>query len=299
MSRPAQQRNRLPVLVILSGAMLWGLVWLPLKHFHQLGIAGAPLVFCTYGIAGLVTLPWLLRGHRDWRGHSGSLLLILLLGGYTNLSFPLAMIHGQVVRVIMLFYLAPVWAVLAGRVILKEPITPMRWVGVLLALVGAFLLLGGPAVLQGAINSVDSLALSAGLAFALTNVTCRAVQWVSVTIKTYSMFLGSGVLSGIVVLVQGQSLPAVSWLQGGELAAFGLGWLLVAGMATVYGVTHLEAGRAAILLMLELVVAVFSAILIGNESLSVKEALGGGLIVFAALLETRSGRQGKRSKRKR
>ena len=50
-------------------------------------------------------------------------------------------------------------------------------------------------------------------------------------------------------------------------------------------VARLDAGKAAILLLAELVVGVVSAVLIGGEDLSPQEALGGALILAAAVIE--------------
>jgi drug/metabolite transporter (DMT)-like permease len=52
-------------------------------------------------------------------------------------------------------------------------------------------------------------------------------------------------------------------------------------------VSHLEAGRAAILLVFELVAAVISAMWIAGERLDGFEWVGAMMIVAAALLETR------------
>jgi drug/metabolite transporter (DMT)-like permease len=40
------------------------------------------------------------------------LLLIALVAGGCNLGYVLATVHGEVMRVLLLFYLAPLWTVL-------------------------------------------------------------------------------------------------------------------------------------------------------------------------------------------
>ena len=76
--------------------------------------------------------------------------------------------------------------------------------------------------------------------------------------------------------------------QVGILSAFSLLWVVPGTLATFYGVARLDAGKAAILLLAELVVGVFSAVLIGGEHLSVQEIVGGILILSAAVIEARS-----------
>ena len=48
------------------------------------------------------------------------MLLIALSGGIANASFQTAIYHGDVVRVMILFYLSPVWAVLLGAAVFGE-----------------------------------------------------------------------------------------------------------------------------------------------------------------------------------
>jgi drug/metabolite transporter (DMT)-like permease len=210
---------------------------------------------------------------------------MILLGGYANIAFAMAMIHGEVVRTMMLFYLAPVWGVLGGRIFLGERIDLTRWMGVVLALVGAFLVLGGWRLVSAQPTAVDLLALSSGFAFALNNVTTRAAQGVPQGTKAAAVFIGCALMAMVTMMTRNQILPQVPWLTWSLLVAFGLGWLLVATLATQWGVTCMEAGRASVILILELLVATVSATLIGGERLSFPEMAGGALIFTGAILE--------------
>ncbi len=58
-----------------------------------------------------------------WRQQAGLLALVCLLGGTANVCFVNALVYGEVVRTMLLFYLAPMWSVLGGRVFLGERIT--------------------------------------------------------------------------------------------------------------------------------------------------------------------------------
>jgi drug/metabolite transporter (DMT)-like permease len=92
----------------------------------------------------------------------------------------------------------------------------------------------------------------------------------------------------MLVLASGAALPPLSAAVLGQLAGFAGIWMMAAMAFTAYGVTHLEAGRAAILLVFELVAAVISAMWIAGERLDGVEWIGAALIVAAALLEVRS-----------
>jgi drug/metabolite transporter (DMT)-like permease len=281
----AVNRSTLPVAALLVSATLWGLSWWPLKYFHQQGIDGAPLLLVSYGGVGLVLLPWIWRERHAWRPEAGYVFWMVLLGGYGNLAFAYAMIFGDVIRSMMLFYLAPVWGVLGGRLMLGEVIDGRRRLGVVLALAGAFLVLGAWQIFAAPPGWTDLMALTAGMTFALNNVLCRAAQRTPLVTKGAVVFVGCGLLAGAVILAGGAAWPAVDAGTWGWLALFGMVGLLIATLGTQWGVTRLEAGRASVILMMELLVAVVSAALIGGERLSAGELAGGALILAAALLE--------------
>lgn len=277
--------NSLPVILLLLSSVMWGLTWWPLKAFNEAGIDGVPLILFSYGVVG-IALCWLIvREWRQWYGKLYFLVLFFILGGYANLAFASSMIYGDVVRAMMLFYLGPVWGVLGGRLFLGERIDLQRRLGVGFAMLGAWLILGGAAILETAPSAIDILALTAGMAFALNNITFRATHTHPTGSKVAAMFLGCGVFAAVLMPVQGHAMPSLEPLVWLGLLGFGLLWLLGATVATQWSVTHMEAGRASILLITELLVAVISATLIGGESLSSSEMIGGGLIFASTLLE--------------
>ena len=69
---------------------------------------------------------------------------------------------------------------------------------------------------------------------------------------------------------------------------FGLGGLLVATSMTQWAVTKMEAGRASIIMVMELVAAVISAALINGDTLNTQESVGAALILAAAVIEART-----------
>ncbi|UFH60055.1 DMT family transporter [Sulfurovum mangrovi] len=278
--------SRLPVIVLLSASILWGLSWLPLKTINGMGIDGIALTLSAYGILALTLTPFLLGQVSIWRNHKKMMGLIFLLGGGANLAFTYALINGEVIRVMVLFYLLPVWGVLGGKFFLKEEIDRWRWLGVSLAIGGAFLVLGGFDALGGAPSWIDLIALLSGFFFAMNNLVFRAAQAVPVVSKITVMFYGCFILAAILIAGNVEPMPAFvsmdAWL---ALALYALIWLLAANIGSQWGVTHMEAGRSSIIIIMELITAVISATIIAGETMSPVEILGGGLIMTAAFIE--------------
>src|SRR4051812_13970905 len=102
----------LPVLVLFGASVLWGLSWWPLKALHNAGFEGLSLIGACFGLLSLVLTPALVGQRARWYPRRDRMLLIALCGGAANLAFAWAMIAGDVVRVMVLFYLLPVWGVL-------------------------------------------------------------------------------------------------------------------------------------------------------------------------------------------
>lgn len=280
--------NARPVVVLLGASVLWGASWLPLKAINGAGIDGVALTLGAYGLLALLLTPWLVASAGRWRHRDGPrhLLLIAVLGGGANLAFTTALVYGEVVRVMVLFYLLPVWGVLGGKLFLGERVDRWRWLGVVLAVGGALLVLGAWDLLAAPPSWLDLLALLSGLLFALNNLVFRAAQEVPVRAKLGAMFWGCALLAAGLLVAGVAPLPtdvaAPAW---GGLALYALVWLLAANVGSQWGVTHLEAGRASIIIIMELVTAVATATWIGGETMDALELFGGALILVAATIE--------------
>jgi drug/metabolite transporter (DMT)-like permease len=279
--------ERLAIASMFASGLLWGLTWMPLKHFMRAGIDGLALTALTYGLIGVLVIPWLWR-RRDairpqWRAVIGG----AFLGGIANVCFVTMIMDGDVIRSMLLFYLTPVWGVLGGRVFLGERLTTLRVLAVLLSVTGAALVLGGPAALDGTLRLTDVLAVGAGFFYAAQNITARSADRVPVELKAASLFTGCTLVAALLLPALGTPLPRIGAVLGVQLVLFASLWLVAAVATQLYGVSHLDAGRSGVLIIFELVAAVTSAFLLSDEALPPLGWVGAALITTAALLEAR------------
>jgi drug/metabolite transporter (DMT)-like permease len=275
----------LAVLSLLLSGVLWGTAWIPLKHFASQGLTGLTMTLCTYGLVGVVALPWIFRLRLQWLPQWRLVAGAAAFCGLANACFTTAVMFGEVARSMLLFYLVPVWGVLGGRLFLGERITRLRAAGAVLAIAGAFLVLGGPAILAQPPGLLDLAAVGAGLFYASQNICARASDRVPVLPKTLIAFVGCAVVGAALIPVARHGLPPISAGLAAGLAAFAGLWLTAAMGTQTYGVSNLEAGRAAVLVIFELLTAVASAMLISGERLDAGGWAGAALITSAALLE--------------
>ena len=131
------------------------------------------------------------------------------------------------------------------------------------------------------------MALAAGLFYTAAGISNRKARAIPLASRTMVTFIGTAALASIGLLFLTPAMPyltAVNWLL---LALFALLWLLGGSLLTTYGVTHVQASRAAVLQVVELLVAVVSAVVLGGETLRLQEWIGGAMIIGATVLEAR------------
>lgn len=274
---------RLAVACILFSSTLWGLIWFPMRWFEQ---AGLPTVWTTllmYLTAGLVSLPFVLRKKALFKNMPLDLLWLTLAAGAANLAFLTALSQGEVVRVMLLFFLSPLWTVVIGRWWLGEQLSRVGWWLLVVAMSGTVMMLWQKEI--GAPwphGPADWLALIAGIMFSLNNVLSRKLAAVPMELKTMAVFWGVVIVSSLVILFTQVPVPAVSasvWL-----AAALLGGILILAMtvSVLYGLARMPVYRSAVLMLFELIVAAVSAWLLTEEIMTASEWLGGALIIAAA-----------------
>lgn len=283
--------SSLPVAALLFNALVWGLAWWPFQRMHQAGLHPLWATACMYALV-LLALLASRRGILGQLRDHPQLWLLALASGLNNVAFNWAVTIGDVVRVILLFYLMPGWAVLLAWSILGERPTAAALLRLALAFTGVVLVLlpqgGAKAHLLQSLSLADALALLGGFMFALTNVTLRRLHAVPGQARMFSMFAGC-MLMALTVAFAGRQANVVeafppwntTWAVTGLVLA---GLLMLGNWALQFGAARLAAGTTALVMLSEVVFASVSSALMGASTLSTRTVLGGALILLAALL---------------
>lgn len=284
----ASQGQWRPVASLLLAATLWGVLWYPLRRLEAHGLAGLWATLIIYG-AALAVAPLLFRG-RPLRapGQYGWLAGLAAASGWCNVAFILAVLNGTVVRVLLLFYLSPLWAVLLGRWLLGERLTRRALAVLALALTGAGIMLWDPGLgLPWPRDAADWLAASSGFAFAVSNVQVRRLQAVPVPLKTAVAWLGVVLLTVVWLAVAGEPPPQAGLAPLAVAAVIGILGMTTMTLAVQYGVSHMPVQRSAVILLFELVAGAASSLWLAGETVAPREWAGGVLIIAAAYLASR------------
>jgi len=282
----------LPVAALAFNALVWGLSWWPLRTLHAAGLHPLWTTACVFTTAWMGITLWRPQAWQGLNEHP-ELWWLLVASGLTNVGFNWAVTTGDVVRVVLLFYLMPTWSLLLAWWLLGERPTPAALARMGLALVGVALVLKTPEVDWPVPQTLpDVLALLAGMCFALTNVLLLRLQHTPEASRMVAMF-GGGALMAVLCAVAAQTSGVV-----GEWAwDIGAWWpwallltmsSLLGNLALQYGAARLNAHTTAMVMLSEVVFATASSVSLGASTLTWRIALGGGLIVLTALLASQA-----------
>ena len=282
----------LPALALTFNALVWGTSWWPLRQFELRGLHPLWTTLFVYLLAVVVIVVARPRSVAQVI-RSPALWVLVLAAGTTNAAFNWGVVIGDVVRVVLLFYLMPLWAVVLARLLLREPLTRLAGARVVLALAGAAIVLwpqGAAGWGQWPIprSLPDWLGVLGGFSFALNNVMLRREAQQPEEGRALAMFAGGALVAGVLatLLAWGAHVPwpaAPSWgVAAGALALSAL--FLVGNLALQFGAARLPANVTSVVMLTEVVFASVSALLLGGGSLSGPLLVGGSLILAAALL---------------
>jgi len=284
-----------PAWALIFGAATWGIVWYPYRLLARAGVDGIWSTLFTYSIAlgiGILAFPriaWSLR-------RMPPLAIVMGLAiGWSNLAYVLGVLEGEVMRVLLLFYLAPLWTVPIARLVLHERLDGRGFAVMAVAFTGAMIMLWHPEVgMPWPASRAEWLGLAAGFFFALGNVLVRRLQDMGDAAKSLAIWAGVAAvalayvpfssMSGAQALENARTVPLI--VLGIGVALFGM------SLALQYGLSRLPANRAIVILLSELVVAAIAAYLLAGEVMRPQDWIGGALIVAATCVPSRPGRAG-------
>jgi drug/metabolite transporter (DMT)-like permease len=195
-----------------------------------------------------------------------------------------------VARVLLSFYLTPVWSTLFERLLLGQPIAGRRAVTITLGLAGMLVIFGGDAGVPLPRASAEWMGLTAGVTWGLSMVFVKRTASRPIFDRVFAHFVFLGPAFLLFTLIPGGGSPfsleiralvdSADWL-----LAFALLWMLPVIWLTIFGASHLGPGRVAIFLMLEIVVGLTTASLLTDEPFGMRELIGAVLITGASAVE--------------
>ena len=280
----------LPAAALVVNAFIWGVSWWPFRELQGLGLHPLWATALVYGLVFALLLTRFASTLPHFARHPG-LWALAIASGFTNVGFNWAVTVGDVVRVVLLFYLMPAWSVLVAWLLLGEKPTAGSLLRLVLAMAGVLVVLKTPESPWPIPSSLpDWLALAGGLSFAITNAYLRKLGTendVPSGARMLAMFGGGAVLaSGAALVGMGQGVvtaPALALSGLWVVAGLGLAFM-VSNASLQYGASRLPGSTTALIMLTEILFASGSAAWLGTAEFTPRIVWGGGLILLAALL---------------
>ena len=216
--------------------------------------------------------------------------MLSFVAGYTNISYVLAVIDGEVVRVMLLFYLSPVWTIFLTHFMLNENTQKRHYIAAFLSLLGAFVMLWQPNSFINLDSKSDWFALSSGIGFAMTNVMTRKHQHMTINQKALAIWIGVIMVATICIMFDTDRMPSLDFFKpvDGLIAIIIAICLFFSTLLVQYGVTQINAVEASSFFLFEIVIASISSYLLVGETMIMREWLGGMMIMAGVFLASQN-----------
>ena len=280
---------------ILSTNLLWGTYWIPLRQMTAAGGGETEATLWGYLAAGALILPVLILRWRSLvsmpgTAKAGVIVLATCLALYSE-----SLTRGQVARVLLLFYLTPIWSMIFAHYLLAVPITAVRGVAIALGLAGAAAMLGLDSGVPLPRQPAEWMGLLAGilwgLAATLFNLSQRRTPGGTTEMQQTALLLF--ILPAAIylaTLIPGEAVKAVAFSapEGSAVywaVAFATIWAIPVTWLTLYGARRIDPARLGIFLLLDVAIGAGTASILAGEPFGTPEAVGAALIVSAAFLE--------------
>ena len=284
-----------PTWALLFGAATWGIVWYPYRLLAAAGVDGTWSTLFTYSIALFVGVLAFPRVAASLVRAPKLAILMGLAIGWSNLAYVLGVLEGEVMRVLLLFYLAPLWTVPLARLILDERLDVRGAIVMAIAFAGAMIMLWHPAIgFPWPANRAEWLGVGAGFCFALGNVLVRRLQQMGDAAKSIVIWAGvAAVALAYLPFSESSGAMALEHARTAPLLVLGIGVALFGmSLSLQYGLSRLPANRAIVILLFELVVAAVAAYRLAGEVMRPQDWIGGALIVAATVFPSRDSSRG-------
>lgn len=279
----------LPTVGLLAAALASGLYWLPLRQVEQVGITGLWTPLSISILAGVPLTLLLMRRRKrsaaDWR----DLMAIGIFMGGAYALYAASFMLTDVVRVVLLFYLAPVWGTLLELFVLHRALTIQRCASLALGIGGLAVILGAGNGFALSINAGDALALASGVFWSIGLLVVFQRTDLSTRDQIAAQAAGAVMVVAAVAAIglAGHSMPspatfitALPWLAFTAIVLTIPMWCL-----SLWASRYLPPARTTLLFMIEVCVGVGSAALFSGEPFGPWEAVGTALVASAALVE--------------
>ena len=274
---PSRRAQWLGIGALVLTAVLWSWNGLLVKLLNENG-AGVPAVtiaFYRSFLGGLLIAPWAIRPWRTRLEAPLSLRVVAVVAfALMSITFIVTASLTTAASAIVLQYTSPIWVVALSPVFLGERASKGEAGILLIAMAGiAVIFFGAPTDARLAVV----VGISSGLTYAFVQLTVRGLRRVHPATVACVNALGSALLLLPGVLLWGSL--ALTARQFGLMLVMGIVPFAFPYVLFAYGLRHVAAYRAALIVLLEIVLTPLWTYLVVGEIPPPSTVVGGTLIL--------------------
>jgi len=272
--------------------VVFGTYWIPLRALDEAGFPGIWASVALSAVPLICVAPFIVIRFRvlataGLRLHLGCLTL-----GVAYVFYTAAFVFTEVINVVVLYYLLPLWGFVLARLVIGEAISPVRWLSMIIGFSGLFAIFGLENGLPIPQKSGDWMAIAAGFLWAVGSLFLLTDKKNS----TVDFALGFIFWTALGATAMAYAVSSAGITPMPDLGAIGdiALWLVPVGVlvvlpgsfATIYGPAHLNPGVVGLLFMTEISVGVATAAVLTDEPFGPRQIAGVVVISIAGVLET-------------
>ena len=257
-------------------------------------VSGSVSAFYRVAIASVVlAVPFALQGVRSPQGRASSRRLspsIVWLTALAGIFFALdlalwntSLDFTSAANATLLGNTSTLWVSIGATLFFQEKLRRTFWAGMLLALLGALVIVGGDIFEHPSLGWGDLLAIGSSLFYAAYLLNTQKVRQRTGTLSfMWLSSVSATVLLLLYVLVMGEQLLGFSEETWQALAALGLISHVLGWLAINYALGHLPAPLTSVTLLSQPVITAIVAVPLLDEYLTIYQ-IGGGILVLLGI----------------
>ena len=284
-----------PNLTVIVSCLFWGTYWIPLRSIDSVNSGSVWPLFLSFLLLALILVKPLIKSitnifiNKNYFFLFGCFFAALGISLYSE-----SLLRGEIAKVVVLFYLCPIWGTIFARFILNHSFTIKRIFSIILGIIGLEIIVGFDKGIVFPSTTVEWIALLAGLMWAMSMTLFNLANTTSGVEKTsLTAFLIPFVYLFLCFIPGGRNLaipysllsihPIYIWM-----ILFAIIWLLPSILLTYFSVEVLDPGRINILLAFEVAVGFLSSALLTSEIIGFREYIGAIFVVSACFVDVSS-----------
>ena len=284
--------NKFPNLTVIVSCFFWGSYWIPLRYIDSDSNGSLWPIFFSFLLLSLLLLKPLIKALRTIFYEHNYFFFLGCFFAATGITFySESLLRGEIAKVVVLFYLCPIWGTIFAKIFLGNKLTLKRLLSIILGIIGLEIMVGIEKGIIFPTSVVEWIALSAGLSWALGMTLFHLAKSTSGFEKTaLTALIIPFVFLALCLVPDGRTLEMPNQLISVNviylwMVLFAVVWLLPSILLTYFSVEVLDPGRINILLAFEVAVGFISASLLTNEIIGLRECLGALFVVSACFVD--------------